>query len=67
MENARPLGALGLLVVTNNVAYPGVSGTMLEGFFANESQLLAHRNAAAPGRVPAPYSIYAILLCRICM
>ena len=49
MAEAKPPGSLGSLVVTNNVVYPGVSGTMLEGFRANETQLIAHRNAALSG------------------
>ena len=58
MQYAKPFGSLGLLVVTNNVVYPNVSGTMLEGFYANESQLISHRSAAAQGRVVLAHAGY---------
>jgi len=58
MHYAKPLGSLGVLVVTNNVVYPNVSGTMLEGFYANESQLVSHRSAAAQGRVVLAHAGY---------
>ena len=58
MEYAKPLGSLGVLVVTNNVVYSNVSGTMLEGFDANKSQLVAHHSAAAQGRVVLVHAGY---------
>jgi hypothetical protein len=61
MAHASPAGSLGKYVVTNNVAYPGVSGTMLEGFRANETQLITHRAAAAgAGRLVLIHAGYAL-------
>ena len=59
MAHATPPGSLGKYVVTNNVAYDNVSGTMLEGFRANVSQLIVHRSAAVEGRLVLVHAGYA--------